>query len=242
MNYVARKVEKTRSRPAPFPTGEMSAVMQSGADGRPARRVVTRSHARIVGFFPSVKMNAMVPWESGIEADHFCLLETDNSVISYMAQPHTLVCTADGAVHRYTPDAQVNSADGETKFVEVKRQVEARRLENQERFASITAAYRGLGASFEVVTDEEIRREPRLSNAKLLLSCAAYSPEPELRVRVRQAFTNCQPRTLGELEEALGGGTGFRRRLFAMSLRGAFDLDLVSAPLSSATAIRRNQI
>lgn len=201
------------------------------------RKVITRSSNRVTGLFNSLKAWALVPWESQLERDFLTLLEVDNSVRTFRAQPESLRYELNGKTHRYVPDFRVEYWDGRSEIVEIKMEEKAAKPEMQELFEAVRECFRNRNLTYRVVTDKYIRQEPQLSNAKVLLYQGSREPSYDLLVRVGLAFSQCPPRTLGDLERSLGGNSDLRYVLYSIALRNGFDLDLTTAPLSAETRI-----
>ncbi len=71
-----------------------------------ATRTRTISNAgsnKVIGKFPSVKMNEVQSWESQIERDYIYLLEIDTDVISYKSQPFCLNYILEGKKENIPP-------------------------------------------------------------------------------------------------------------------------------------------
>ena len=183
-------------------------------------------------------MKRHVPWESQLELDFLRLMEVDNSVTAFYAQPEICHYQLKGKEHRYFPDLRVERADRSVRMVEIKFQEKADTPENKERFALIEALYAERGISFEVVTETVIRRQPRLANAKLLLEAREFTPSERLCLRVAEAFAVRRPATLGDLEAVLGFSPARRGELYAMAMCGYFDIDIENAPLSANSLIK----
>lgn len=202
----------------------------------PARKVVTgRRTGALTGYHPSRKMGAPVPFESLLELDALVLLEVDWKVVQFATQPVTFQWRDAGRVRRYTPDLLVVTALGRT-FREVKP---ARRLARDPvlrgRRERIEAECAALGADFEVWTDKDIRREPRLSNSRAVLSEGRRVGDALAEQRVRAVLPRCA--TVGEAAWA-GGLPPVRALRAAMRLaaRGEVGLDLDLA-LGASTRI-----
>lgn len=65
--------------------------MPSGAAR--ARKITNAGNRKVIGKFPSLKMNAVISWESQLERDYIYLLEIDPEVLSYGEQPFTISYT-----------------------------------------------------------------------------------------------------------------------------------------------------
>lgn len=135
----------------------------------PVRKPVTRSKGRVVGYFASYKNNRMMEWESQLERDFLMTLEVNPNVISYSVQPSTIKFHMDGKPKRYTPDVYVECDDANV-FYEVKPAKDAVLPNWQDVFAKARQYFERQGACFEVVTEDDIYREPAFSNTQLILS------------------------------------------------------------------------
>ncbi|WP_109117768.1 TnsA endonuclease N-terminal domain-containing protein [Azospirillum sp. TSO22-1] len=136
--------------------------------GTRARRVITRSVHRVKGRFPSLKMGRTIHWESQLERDLIYLLEFDPDVQAYREQPTTLSLVVDGKSRRYTPDFLVQKPHG-FYVVEVKPAEKARQPEYVALFAAATTSLQAMAAGFQILTEVDIRAQPRLDNIRLLL-------------------------------------------------------------------------
>ncbi|MGQ4648881.1 hypothetical protein [Lyngbya aestuarii] len=58
-----------------------------------ARKITNAGNRKVIGKFPSLKMNAVIWWESQLERDYIYLLEIDPEVLSYGEQPLTISYT-----------------------------------------------------------------------------------------------------------------------------------------------------
>lgn len=203
----------------------------------PVRKVVTKRTKRVVGYFSSVKMCGLVPWESYLEYDYLCLLEVDNTVSAFAAQPEVLRYRHEGVNRRYYPDLRVTYANRSRRMVEVKYQSDADDPDNDELFKVFGRIYARRKLTHEVVTERTIRQQPRLANARLLLEARDRKPSKQLLLQLAEAFSVYRPATLGDLEAALRFSPTRRDDLFGMALRGHFDIDITPAPLSADSRV-----
>ncbi len=212
--------------------------MSGGHAPVPARAVVTgRRTGSFTGYHPSRKMKALVAFESLLEADALTLLEVDVAVVSYETQPLTLRWR-DGAMRRrrYTPDLLVTTGHGLT-YREVKP---GRRYLRDPSLGGrrdrIEAECAALGANFEVWTDADIRREPRLSNARAILAEGRRVGDAWAEARARVLLPACA--TVGELARAAGlPPSRALRAVMRLAALGEAGID-VEAPLGPATRIQ----
>jgi hypothetical protein len=55
-----------------------------------ARKITNKGSLKVIGKFPSLKMNTAIWWESQLERDYIYLLEIDPDVLFYQGQPFTI--------------------------------------------------------------------------------------------------------------------------------------------------------
>lgn len=135
------------------------------------RKIRNTRSKKIIGKFPSVKMNEIVWWESQIERDYIYLLEIDPDVISYKSQPFFLNYMKEGKTRKYTPDFWVKRTNFE-QVIEVKPAEKISSEKNQDLWRNIMPLCEEKGWEFIVVTDKMIRVQPKLDNIKLLYKYA----------------------------------------------------------------------
>src|SRR6185503_13528810 len=75
-----------------------------------------------------------------------------------------------------TPDFEVDLVSGAKVLIEVKPEASMRDAEVKDRLAKVDAYLRRSGHSFVVLTDAELRREPRQSNARTISRSALRIP------------------------------------------------------------------
>lgn len=132
------------------------------------RKVVTRSGQSMRGYYPSTKNRRSVPFESPLEKDACLLFEFSRGVASYR-EYQELTCYYDGTKEKkYYPDYVVTLSSGDEWFVEVKPSFEMQKRAIRRRFALIEEHFQRIGQKLRVLTDTEIRREPRFSHLQQL--------------------------------------------------------------------------
>lgn len=130
-------------------------------------RKIQSSRVKNFSKFPSLKKGEPIYCESLLECDFCYLAEIDPDVLYYCEQPFTVIYYRDGKEYRYTPDFYLKKKDG-NYIVEVKPKEKADSKEWKELFDIVAPILEEGGYTFVVVTDVEIRREPRLTNVKIL--------------------------------------------------------------------------
>jgi hypothetical protein len=191
-----------------------------------AREVIHRGPRRTVGRFASVKMGRMVHWESQLERDLIYQLEFDRRVLVYQEQPLSVKLRVDGRPRKYTPDLLIRRADS-YDIIEVKPADTAGKPEWQALFGAAREHFAGLGANFCVVTDAEIRVQPRLANIVMLLRHQRTTVDGSVRNAVIHWLRNgAIPLAIIEAElSALNAGI---REIWALACAGDIQLGLDS--------------
>ncbi|MGO7251467.1 hypothetical protein ACCS63_34615, partial [Rhizobium brockwellii] len=130
----------------------------------------------------------------------------DPDVAQFGVQPETFVWTDAGRQRRYTPDIRLETVGGEVIYRQVKL---ATRLAADPtlggRLRAIEAECAARGARHEMWLDTDIRRQPRLSNARRLRATVAVLAA-ENHHAIHTIITRLPfPSNLGAAAEALGG-------------------------------------
>lgn len=140
------------------------------------REPVSRSKAGIQGKVADVVHGRSRHAESQNELKAFQILMATARADTWQEQPFTLEYHHGGTKHRYTPDALVVWGEHRS-VVEVKEDADAELPEAQARFRVIDERLAEHGYRFRLWKSSEIRAEPRLANANLILRyrCVAVS-------------------------------------------------------------------
>lgn len=214
-------------------SNEYSEVCGDADDGGRVRRIVTRSGRGYRGKFPSLKLGRLVHWESLLERDAILQTEYDPSVLTYQEQPCVVTYyDAEGKVRRYMPDLMVERQTGMT-FVEVKPKRKLLQPSLRGKLEAIALRMQERDQPFQILTELEIRREPRYSNlvrihdALRILNCFDKGPLTELPHGLTGAHR------FDDLVKALGS----ERLVFRHFLAGNVEIDL-DLPITGATVVR----
>ncbi|AOY00917.1 TnsA endonuclease N-terminal domain-containing protein [Jeongeupia sp. USM3] len=175
------------------------------------RKVVTRRGRNIRGYFPSVKLGRMVAWESLLERDAILLAELSPGVIHYQEQPE-VISYWDGHRQRdYVPDLAITLSDEKVIHIEVKPSSELAKPSLRSKYGAIAAHYQRTGTRFRILTELEIRREPRFGNLQMLAVYARHGlwqcPDHSELVRLLNDRASL---VLAEWDDLLGRSTTFR--------------------------------
>jgi TnsA endonuclease N terminal len=197
------------------------------------RKVVTRSGRHIRGLFPSTKNQRMVAWESLLERDAIVLFELSPGVVSYEEQPSVEIYYDDSSPRKYFPDFAVTLRNGSVAHVEVKPAKKLKGRATRDRFSLIATQYERQARQFWILTDDEIRVEPRLSNLKLLAYHCRETLSPLHLDALLGSFEHQTSGTFASFARTLGG-PNFVYRLLAA---GLLICDL-NEPIQSGTVIQ----
>lgn len=133
-----------------------------------AREVVRPTGGIVRGKFPSRKTGRMVHYEGLLERDAIYLFETSPLIESYGEQPTTIRFPDGGRLRRYTPDFVLDLKNGSQILVEVKPLRSLEQADVRHKLAQVRKYLQQQGQTFLVLTDAEIRQQPRLDNLKWL--------------------------------------------------------------------------
>jgi hypothetical protein len=110
----------------------------------------------------------MIPYESTLERDAIHLFEYSRAVQAYEAQPCKLVIHQDGEPFRYTPDFRLVMVSENIIHVEVKPKSKLSDPLVSDRLTAIRKYHEHLDEDFLILTEDVIRKEPRLRNLQLM--------------------------------------------------------------------------
>ena len=170
------------------------------------RRVVTGSKAAPSGYHPSMKSNALVPWESAPERDALQRFELDPAIKAFRAHQTEITVEGPEGTFRTYPDIEIETTDGDIKVVEVKPEHRAKQPEVASRLEATRLHYADQGIEYIVLTERELRADGVDRQINELIEFR----KPGERVRllgmpeIMAALCAPLPTTLEELAEALG--------------------------------------
>ncbi|BAR54025.1 hypothetical protein ACFLEY_13800 [Bradyrhizobium sp. YCK136] len=146
----------------------------------------------------------------------------------------------------YVASAQVASAQVALDAVVLQREdgryvldiVPARRTVDLDEGGLVLIAWDELKLEPLELTLEEIRREPRRSNANLVWAYSGVAVPVGLRLRIQQVLLEEGPMALGQLLKSLDGEGDAAVAVMALACANLVCLDLFSQPLSPTTLVR----
>jgi hypothetical protein len=198
-----------------------------------SRKIITRSGRGIRGWFPSIKLGRMVAWESLLERDAICLMEFSPAVLRYQEQPPYTTYSHQRTTRKYFPDIKLKLANHQCAYIEVKPAEKFDDLEIEEKYSAIAAHFAKQDIGFYVLTEREIRQEPRFSNLKLLAYHAGRLHTSIAKVNVERLKRHGTEITLSEAITILGD----ERDVYRLLASGYCHCDLHS-PLTYNTKIQ----
>lgn len=142
--------------------------------GAEARKIRTGRQDHYVGDVPMTRLNGkLVSGDSMLEIDALFLLDYDGGYADVVAQPFRIDIEVRGRVRRWTPDFLIVKKAARNVLVEVKvlswlyHRDPAKAALARARIHAIETACAQRGCSFMLLTEDEIRVEPRLYNARI---------------------------------------------------------------------------
>jgi|SRR5947209_5741223 len=190
-----------------------------------ARQVISRSPSRVVYKFPSIKLRRMVYCESSLELNYAYLLDSDHGVSSFQEQPGKIKYFINDKVHSYTPDFLANRPQ-KKQVVEVKLESKITTKENLILFEAIAPICRQAGYEFVVITDVEIRKQPKLDNIKLFWRYGRTPIYSQHQVYCQEFFTLKHEAELGELFEFFANRKEGRAVIYSLLYWGVVGIDI----------------
>jgi hypothetical protein len=154
-----------------------------------ARKIKNSGTKKNTGFFPSIKNERPVAFESLLELDYMYLLEFDSDVIGYKEQPITIKYCYSNRNYKYTPDILVQRKNG-IQIIEIKPQSKLQKILSDDfmlkKYNAAAQYCKSKGYSeFKIITDEEIRSGNILKNIKYLFSYSRLDIPASYKMRIR---------------------------------------------------------
>lgn len=201
----------------------------------PARRTAHRREAGATGTHYSPLMAEGRRWDSPDEARLCVLGDVSPTWRGYWCQALVVRYEHEDKPRVAYPDFLVRLAGGGFVVLEVKP-VRTRQRE-QERLAAVERRCGALGVDYRVVTDEWLRREPRLGNAARLHAAWGVEVDDATIRHVMDAVERERPTTLGDLMASRSMRGVQQRTALACALRGAFRIDIENGTLGASSCI-----
>lgn len=179
--------------------------------------------------FLSAKTSTAIPARCALLREALVQASLDPQVRSIEYVPSAVV-----AAEPVELDAIVLQRDDGRFVLDV---VPARRVRDARNGGLAAAAIAELGLVPLTVTAQEIGREPRCANARLVWSCNGIRVPFDLRVRILQILTDDGPMRLGRLLATVRSERDPAPALMALACADIVELDLDSLPLGPMTLV-----
>lgn len=218
-------------------TSVRSRTLRPASLHRPARNVTSRSGPWVRGKFPSLKNGRSVGYEQLLERDALVLFEFSSMIESYIEQPRSVFYPFGSGMRKYTPDFELTLADGSRRkvIVEIKPSAQLERTEVKEKLQAIEDYFADHGQAFTVLTEHDIRRQPRLDNLTWLRTHLRPRGSTGHRTGSLRMLEKHEVQTFGEARATVGDDG---LALLVWSGHVQFDVD---EPLISAAPIRLSE-
>lgn len=210
--------------------GDDQLIIEFPGKGRlRARKVVKRSNARSTGKYPSIKAMRMLQFESKHEMHAMQLLDAYPDVSSFTEQPCVIHYGQGGKLRRHYPDFLVETISHGKEFWEVKPRREAQSPEVIGRTEQLTRLLAPRGYGYRLVCAEDIVKEPRFSNVKMIIGLGrAVVVSDQLRELLRRVFRDCGVVTWGVFDRSIRG-VDYRPYVCRLILDGVLAFDMHQA-------------
>ncbi|MEG6520853.1 TnsA endonuclease N-terminal domain-containing protein [Desulfotomaculum sp. 1211_IL3151] len=208
----------------------------------PCRKVVRRKgNIKRVGYFPSMRLNRLVEFESLLECDYIHLLEFDKcGVVSFCEQPVEIEYIENGKTKHYYPDFAVELPEDKIEIVEIKP---SRKLNDPKLYPKILAAQNyceSMGYEYLMVTEKQF--DPvTLRNIKILFSYRNINVTASQKLLIRQTIGVKETVNVHTLAERISLQIGSYQDalviIYSLLYHQYLSFD-ISQPLSSESIIR----
>lgn len=110
------------------------------------------------GWYESTKMNKMLQYRSGLEAQVYECLDQWNEVIAYETEPFEIPYIHQGKQHKYTPDIIISFIDGRKECWEIKPSSQTSYKKNKDKWYYANETCKSRGWEFIVITEQGINK------------------------------------------------------------------------------------
>jgi hypothetical protein len=193
---------------------------------------------RPIGWFQSLINKASNPFHSELERQTMLLLDLTPNVASFTSQPETFDYSFANRECPYTPDLRIELRTRKLLFVEVKPEAHYRFTENVVRSRAQDSVIRSAGASYRIITDTYLSREPRKSNVRRLQLYRPIEPHARTSQLIDMLLARRGWATIGELAALAEDPIRGRQTVMSLILRRHLAVDL-NSPIGADTIVRR---
>ncbi len=183
---------------------------------------------RPIGWFQSLTNRASNPFHSELERQTMLLLDLTPNVAAFSSQFETIEYAFGIRDCSNTPDLRVELKSHKLVFIEVKPKKHYRFAESVARARGIDAAIRHSGASYRIITDDYLSREPRKSQIRRLQLYRPILPDRETAQLIDMLLASRQRATIGQLAALAANPVVGRQTVMSLILRRHLTIDLNS--------------
>lgn len=210
----------------------MEEVTYRWEDAAPTQTATRLSYRSCSGWYRSIKCDARLPFESLLERDLMVIQDIDPDVVVFTRKPETLIWKEGRRQRRYIPDFRVVMQERKVVYREAmpRRTLDADPTLKGRR-PRITDACAARGATFEIWTETEIRKQPRLANCSRIRAAVAFLTPANLAI-VRAGLTEGRSTSLSALQAIIGADPTLVGTLLGLVAVGelGFNLDAEIGP------------
>lgn len=146
----------------------------------------------------------------------------------------------------YIPSVSVGVQEVDLDAIIVEREsgrfvldiIPARPIRDLEDEGLVLIALGELNLPTWAMTSEDLRREPRFSNSRLVWLYNRHRVPFELRMRILEVLSEHQSTQLAQLLQEVQGGSRGSRAVMALACANLIEIDLVSQPLGPTTVVQ----
>ncbi len=193
---------------------------------QPVRKIKNRG-LLITGCFPSIKMDRIVHWEAQNEWNLLYYLEMNPLVKEYWEQPLRIKYFFNGKEHHYTPDLLIKTITAERDLVIEVKPASKLQKESLSYFEIIKWICDLNNLEFRIITDAEIRVQPKLDNVRLLYYYAKSPVTPQHIDLCKTIFSNDQKMLFVDVAKMFMEHGFTINSLYALMFRNIIEVDLM---------------
>lgn len=190
-----------------------------------ARKITNTGTLKNIGKFPSIKNKRAVWFESLIERDFLYLIEFDRDVLKYQEQPFKIKYSLNGKKRVYTPDFLIERKE-KKQVIEIKPQSKVEKKEFIQFSTFMKDFFAEEKHEFLVVTDLEIRIEPKFSNIKTLWRYAHMPITTKHKILIREFFKDTSTTPFQEFSEFLNNSKEQKELIYSLLFHDCLRIDI----------------
>lgn len=187
---------------------------------------------RFSGDFPYARNRTTLKWRTERERAAISILALEPRVDNIEIMPEHVTLIVNGQRRDWFPALRVTSGRN-VVMADVIRDDSLTSPGRCEITELLTHHYDVRGIHYRVLTESRVRKEPRFTNARLVLGYRELDPDPDTELAVVSILAKAAEIKLRDLEAKLEGFGNVRAAVFAMATRGQIKLDLWASNLAA---------